>query len=270
MRPQAVAGRLDGPILVESYRYEPGPAASLDRHTHEHHQLCFNPDYVGSVWIGGAWHVVPRGEVTLVSPGETHAVRDVDDRVRSGTYRVVYLEPATFGSTRFPVFPHAGGSLTLAFRALCAAADRPASTLERQERLLVLVGQLTTRFAGRTGPAPTARAPARLARCLLDERYRDNLSLVELARTVHLSPYHLLRVFRREYGLTPHLYQARVRVERAKRDIAAGATITRAAHDHGFHDASHLGRHFRQVVGVTPGRYRDETAPRRGRTVGRR
>lgn len=85
----SASGRLTGSVLIERYDYEPGPATALDRHTHDQYQLCYNPDYVGQVWIGGEWHTVPRGEVALVPPGETHAVRDVDDRSTPGTYEAM-------------------------------------------------------------------------------------------------------------------------------------------------------------------------------------
>jgi hypothetical protein len=51
-----------------------------------------------------------------VPPGETHAVRDVEDRTRPGVYQVLYLDPEAFGSTRFPGFPHAGGALPRSFQ----------------------------------------------------------------------------------------------------------------------------------------------------------
>ena len=252
-------GRLTGSVLVERYDYTPGPAVSLDRHSHDQYQLCYNPDYVGQVWIGGAWHTVPRGELALVPPGETHGVRDVEDRSTSGTYRVLYVEPHLFGDAGFRGFPHTGGALARRFHRLHSVLEHPAPPqLERDGRLVLMLAELATRYACAPvdpGPPTPARRQAFLARDLLRDHLSDNVVLTDLARAVNLSPFHLLRVFRSEFGLTPHAYQLQARVEHAKRLLARGSSVTRAAHDSGFFDSSHLTRNFRRLVGVTPGRY---------------
>ncbi|HYN95142.1 MAG TPA: AraC family transcriptional regulator [Pilimelia sp.] len=255
----AATGRLTGAVLVERYDYAPGPAVALDRHTHDQYQLCFNPDYVGQVWIGGAWHTVPKGQVALVPPGETHGVRDVEDRSTPGTYRVLYVEPQLFGGSQFRGFPHTGGALAQRFHRLHAVLEHPAPPqLQRDDLLVLMLADLTRRYA--CGPvAPRALPPARrqafIARDLLRDHLSDNVALTDLARAVNLSPFHLLRVFRTEFGLTPHAYQIQARVEHAKRLLARGISVTRAAHDSGFFDSSHLTRHFRRLVGVAPGHY---------------
>ncbi|MEM8546388.1 MAG: helix-turn-helix transcriptional regulator, partial [Cyanobacteria bacterium P01_H01_bin.119] len=82
-----------------------------------------------------------------------------------------------------------------------------------------------------------------------------NITLDELAALVNLPSLRLLRTFRQQIGLPPHAYLNYVRVQRAKRLIAAGWTITDAALETGFTDQSHLHRHFKKLVGVTPGQY---------------
>ncbi len=42
----------------------------------------------------------------------------------------------------------------------------------------------------------------------------------------------------------------------ARQLLAVGESVTDAAVAVGFFDQSHLTRHFRRIVGVTPGRYR--------------
>ena len=78
------------------------------------------------------------------------------------------------------------------------------------------------------------------------------MTLAELAALTDLSPYALLRAFRRHTGLTPHAYRVQRRVEAAKKRLATGEPIATVAADTGFFDQSHLGKHFKRVVGVTP------------------
>jgi AraC-like DNA-binding protein len=47
------------------------------------------------------------------------------------------------------------------------------------------------------------------------------------------------------------------RVERARRLLLDGRSPAEVATATGFYDQSHLTRHFRRLVGVPPGRFRD-------------
>jgi AraC-like DNA-binding protein len=70
-----------------------------------------------------------------------------------------------------------------------------------------------------------------------------------------MSAFHLVRQFRRYYGVPPYRYLELVRVERAKLLLRSGARISHVAFATGFSDQSHLTRHFKRVLGVTPGSY---------------
>jgi AraC-like DNA-binding protein len=81
------------------------------------------------------------------------------------------------------------------------------------------------------------------------------VSLDALARAVHLSKSHLVRLFRTQVGLPPHAYLLRLRISRACGLLAGGMPIAEAAHAAGFADQSHLTRHFKYYLGLTPGAY---------------
>ncbi|MEM1392749.1 MAG: helix-turn-helix transcriptional regulator [Cyanobacteria bacterium P01_H01_bin.150] len=79
------------------------------------------------------------------------------------------------------------------------------------------------------------------------------MSLNELARLVQISPYHFTRQFKKSTALPPHQYIIRTRVERAKQLLKQGnLTIAQVAYVVGFSHQSHLNRHFKRLVGVTP------------------
>lgn len=86
--------------------------------------------------------------------------------------------------------------------------------------------------------------------------HRRNLTLTELADVAHLSQHYFARLFRQSTGVTPHQYLIRCRVERAQALLRQGRlAIDDIAQEVGFADQSHLTRHFRRLVGVTPARY---------------
>ncbi len=81
----------------------------------------------------------------------------------------------------------------------------------------------------------------------------ESLSLEDLAALVHMSPRHFSRVFKELTGLSPHQYILHARVKRAEylllhTDIPI-ATVARIV---GFYSQSHLHRHLKRVLGVTP------------------
>lgn len=115
------------------------------------------------------------------------------------------------------------------------------------------------------------RTPVDAARELLDASFDRPVTLLELARHVHLSPYHLHRSFREQVGTTPHEYLLRRRLERARELLAEGATVTQTAVATGFSSPGYFSTVFRRRVGVTPSAYRRGGAsPRRAAAQPRR
>ncbi|EGM70493.1 L-rhamnose operon transcriptional activator RhaR [Shewanella sp. HN-41] len=73
-----------------------------------------------------------------------------------------------------------------------------------------------------------------------------DISLGELATLAGLSPYYLLKQFQHYYGLPPHAYQIQARVRLAKGKLNKAHRLLDVALDCGFHDQSHLNRHFKR------------------------
>ncbi len=81
----------------------------------------------------------------------------------------------------------------------------------------------------------------------------SDTSLVELARAVAVSPFHLTKVFRRVTGMTISQYRARLRVHAALERISGGdEDLSRIAASTGFADHSHMTRSIVAQVGHTP------------------
>lgn len=83
-----------------------------------------------------------------------------------------------------------------------------------------------------------------------------------MAEHAGLDKFWLSRAFRDEVGLPPHAYLTQLRVLRAKELLAAGVRPSEVAPQVGFYDQSQLHRHFRRIVGTTPGKYRSASRRR--------
>lgn len=97
----------------------------------------------------------------------------------------------------------------------------------------------------------------------IEARLDGDLSVASLAAVAGLSPHHFLRLFRASTGTTPRQYVIHRRVERAGRLLADGCDIAQAAARAGFSGQSHLHRHVRRLLGVTPGELARRTADER-------
>lgn len=86
------------------------------------------------------------------------------------------------------------------------------------------------------------------------DTYLDrDLALADLAAVAQLSPNYFMHLFKQSTGLTPHRYVIQQRVERAKQLLIEGKlAIADIALQVGFAHQSHLNRHFKRWVGVTP------------------
>jgi AraC-like DNA-binding protein len=93
----------------------------------------------------------------------------------------------------------------------------------------------------------------------INEQFHRELKISEIAATAHTSQFHFSRLFRKATGRTVHQYLTSVRVDRAKRLLAATdislADIGAAV---GYESQSHFTTIFRKLVGITPATYRRE------------
>lgn len=91
----------------------------------------------------------------------------------------------------------------------------------------------------------------------IKDHLHSGLSLAEIAETVHISPFHFARQFKRAMGKTLHEFVLECRVDAAKRllrrpELSVGQVASQA----GFSQQSHLAAHFRRVTGLSPAAFR--------------
>lgn len=85
----------------------------------------------------------------------------------------------------------------------------------------------------------------------------EKLSNRVLGEFVGVSPCHFSRAFKQSAGVSPHWFVLQSRVERAKHLLVeTDLPVAHIAVATGFADQSHCARRFREIVGVTPSRFR--------------
>ena len=139
-------------------------------------------------------------------------------------------------------------------------AGTPHRSLAEPEGVLCLNAYLP---AGSDAASDAASlAPAGLDRILAGP-------IRQLAAAAGMSREGFTRRFAERHGMPPQAFRRIGRLNRARALLRAGEGIAAAAAAAGFADQSHLGRCFRRVFGVTPGRYRAGEPPSQPFQTGR-
>jgi len=155
-----------------------------------------------------------------------------------------------FGRASLPPSPRAAALLG-------TLAAEGAEGFALEETALAVIAEVQRALGVGAAPAERQHERALAAAQCIESRAAEALSLDDVARTVGLSSFHLLRIFRASTGITPHQYLMRARLLRAMallRDTAQ--PITDVAYDAGWSDLSNFTRTFRRDVGCSPGEFR--------------
>lgn len=243
---------------------------SFARHSHEGYAIGVIDAGVEEFNYQGATHQAIANNIVIVHPGEVHTGHA---GIPSGwQYRMFYPSVALLQSTvgelqprytasQIPYFPVpviADEELAQGLRALHMMLERSNLPLERESRFLWTFARLVQRHAECRLNWTTLGRDSRAVQQVLEylaAHYAESVSLEQLATIAHLKPLRLLRVFQHDVGLPPHAYLLQLRINRAKALLALDMPIAQVATETGFSDQSHLNRHFKRWVGVTPGHY---------------
>lgn len=242
---------------------------AFPNHTHDHFTVVvMEKDGCYSQGPRRTSSFVRAGQLCLINPGQVHS--GVPPPGSMPSYRNFYVSPewmrdlATETCGRdvgIPEFarlivsqPEVGRALQHLSRLLQHGGDR----LEMESCMIEALTHLLTRHGN--APARLAKAgrehrAMRLVQEHLADRVGEKVALEELAALAGLSRYHLLRVFKRDTGLTPHAFHTQMRVDRARILVRQGLPFADVAAATGFVDQSHFTTTFRQFTGATPGQY---------------
>lgn len=244
---------------------------SFPRHTHEHYAVGVIEQGALGFFYRGENIVARPGNINLCIPGEVHTGHPAAEN--GWTYRMFYFDPGILQAVATDLTDRPRGVpffktgtiddvvLARQLRRLHIQLEPPDPPLLEQEcALLDVLAQLILRHADDSPTLYRAkREPhvvCRLKR-FIERHYADDMSLDDLSHHVHLSRYHLLRVFRDIVGVPPHAYLRQVRIKHAKALLACGQPIADVAVATGFTDQSHLSRWLKRLWGFTPGQYRN-------------
>ncbi|WP_415899667.1 AraC family ligand binding domain-containing protein [Neptuniibacter sp. QD48_11] len=240
---------------------------SYGRHAHEEYSFGVTLSGRQDFFSSGQFHRSHPGNIIVFNPDEVHDGHSgVDDKLQ---YRMLYVHPDQLA----PAF-QAAGIKSQGFRVADTLLDDPQlcqhilhlvqlieNRSEDKLRQECELYQMATRIAQLYGECQADQKARRVdslllrARDFINHNLQTDVSLEELSQQANLSKYHFLRMFRQQFGLTPHQYILNCRINRAREDLEKGKALDDVVFDYGFSDLSHFNRRFKPIFGMTPKQY---------------
>ncbi|MBD8512170.1 AraC family transcriptional regulator [Photobacterium sp. 2_MG-2023] len=241
---------------------------SYDKHAHEEYAIGVTLKGRQDFFCQRAFHRSPPGGVLIFNPEDVHDGCSGDTQELE--YRMLYIHPEVFIpqfralGVRQGQLPRISGTLLddMILRQqtlkLSALMENPATTnIELESGLFQLSHSLVRRGGQLNEQPPTNRIDTLLLRAkeYIHAHLNQNISIDDIASAATMSKYHFIRLFRSQFGITPHQYVINCRINNARKALETGESVIDVATDCGFSDISHLNRRFKRSYGMTPKQY---------------
>jgi len=274
----AAASDRMGWVGLEAARYVAAPDSEIDAPTLSQHWLILltrPPEQLDLLYEGVKRHVPPAsGSIVLVPAGSPTHWRwsgrkdSLHVHLQPSLVERVAAEAFDMDPARLSIPPLDGVQLPQLRAAMLAVNDEltaegAGGSLAAESLANVLAVQLIrhVRSPRRPDRARDGALPRGRLRAVVEyvEAHLDaGPTLEQMAAIAQVSPYHFARQFKAATGLPPHQYVIARRVERAQRILTqdGNASLAEVAARAGFSDQSQFSRHFKRLLGVTPGQFR--------------
>jgi len=257
--------------LVDFYYHIGEGRGSRRRHQHDGHQISVtvggSADMVWWTAACGEARLAPRDGHVLINPAqEPHASEwngswDCVGFLVDSRHTAAVADELGISCAIAPVYEGSDRAVYGIARGLLEEADSdPLACRLYADSLADFLALRLLRGGRQRRLPPEALMPAQLGRVTeyIAAHIDRNLSCAELASLVELSAFHFSRRFKASTGMAPYQYVTRQRVLLAQ-ELLTGThlPIAEISYRAGFSSQSHLGARFKQIVGVTPRRYRE-------------
>jgi len=242
---------------------------SIPGHNHDCYQLDYFYKGTGSVSIGQTEYTVRAGDLFIVNPNIHHDSRAAIDRPMEGISFKFDLRENGEGPSFPPLVANLGllsriqqRELETYLRKACGEANIDSDESQRlAAALLSVFFILLLRYladADHLASQHSGLGPCERVMEYIRRHYARQITLDDLAPVAGLEPRYLCRRFSKEMGLPPIAALTRERMSAAKKLLLnTKLPITEIGIRVGYQDTYHFSKRFKEVIGVSPKRFRN-------------
>ncbi|MDW6093433.1 AraC family transcriptional regulator [Vibrio rhizosphaerae] len=244
---------------------------SYDKHAHEEYSLGVTLQGRQDFFCCRRFHQSLPGGVILFNPDDVH------DGHSGGTtdlsYVMTYIHPRTFRALFLALgvkpdhMVRVEGVLfddwmfkqqIMTFAHIVNSGYY--SKIEQELALFRLAHTLVRKSGSLREMLPQRRQDVLLnrAKAFIHSQYQDDLMIDDIAAVANMSKYHFIRLFRAQFGITPHQYVLNCRINGVQKALESGLPTSTVAQMFRFADVSHMNRRFKKLYGMTPKQYQTQ------------
>jgi len=143
----------------------------------------------------------------------------------------------------------------------------PVLSRQKLESLATLLGVFADHLASHSNQIAVQKSCAEppvitRAKRFIEEHHREDLSLGQVAASVHTSLFYFCKLFKRHTGVSFTEYVSRLRTAKAKKPLLnPNLRVSEIAYEVGFQSLTHLNRVFKRILHESPTEYRQRLQP---------
>ena len=137
----------------------------------------------------------------------------------------------------------------------------PATVNDNMRQISVRIYEIFTllRSAQIFSMSQENHTPAYQIRQILEEHIYSNISMQEISDALHLTVSHCIRLFKKQFEISPIQYLQQIRMEQAKiLLLETEIPIKDIADRLCFYDSQHFSASFRKYYGLSPSQFRQK------------
>ena len=232
--------------------------------THSHDEFSFGVVDYGSAKYKNLQrnYQIQAGVTVTINPGDAHSCNPDQGE---WSYRMLFIDSAWMADLQRQMFAHKHSDYLpfkqnllkdkhsyQQFDQLYDCLRTESNPLMAEGRLIDYCQQLFADNPQRTSLDATSNSQVQE---LIMDQLGSNIALTDFCQLANMSPFHLIRSFKHQYGQSPHAYQLDQRIKRARLLLKAGDSLANTATALGFADQSHFQRNFKKRTALTPRQY---------------
>jgi AraC-like DNA-binding protein len=237
---------------------------SYRKHAHEEYSLGIVDKGTSSFWYEGKWEDVNPKTIVFIPPNLVHSCNpQLEDQWK---YKMLFINTTWIhrfmdSKERFlfrnPIVEAISDPEIFKMTSkMMENLMEHASPLEKEGSIIALFDKMAVHADQIKNMKIKQELPKlKVIKEYLHSNFCERITLDDLERVSGINKFHLIRLFKDEFGIPPHMYQTLLRINYAKRQLRKQRQITEVALEAGFYDQSHFHKVFKSHTGITPEKY---------------